>query len=672
MATLAGGPELLKPTPRLGNEQPAATSPSPSTLGRQSTADPAVLHCLQYDNTVRESAAAASADKRAAGSNQVQRTWSFSRTQPSQLKQLIAREEQTRATAFQTALFEQAFYTYAVLVQAIIGNLSRISRTHRRRWPLLTEYLRCLEYHRTLCLALLPPVEELGQPAHLQDFERQRAMSASSLSSASSGAPDADAAEALSPQNSPSKRNRPAVNLSGRRLSDPGTSNASPPGRRLSEPGSIGHWLAATEGKEPVVSPSSDGWTPSSPPTIEKPPPDLGHSTSSPALRRRSCGSSPAVEQASADEKVLQQAAAEADSRGASFTRQHSDRPPSQRVLSSASSASSAASAAEPRDGAVEEPRGEGGASARDGTDAEGGAVSGMQQLSCNDDSSALDPSTADSSAAGLLASDVTPAVLELPRVPQLPPVFSLETDPPGATSHFVQTTPFDVFKVRGANYLEDKVKTDASASALDLLGADLVRTEAIAIEHACAGNAAVRMAQIRKDHPGRDILLINFQLPGRPGGISLMLWFGLTEVAKSDPSFYPLWQKWFSGDSDEFRNQRLKFIPHAHQASWMLKKAVGNRPVILGKAMKMRYHRGDSYLEIDIDIASSSAAVNLWGLVQSVAKGLVMDLGFVIEAQEKENLPELLLAAARVHKVDLGPSLPGLVEHGMGEAGAS
>ena len=48
-----------------------------------------------------------------------------------------------------------------------------------------------------------------------------------------------------------------------------------------------------------------------------------------------------------------------------------------------------------------------------------------------------------------------------------------------------MQTTPFDVFKVRGANYLEDKVKMDASASALDLLGADLVRTEASAIEHA-------------------------------------------------------------------------------------------------------------------------------------------------------------------------------------------
>ena len=608
----------------------------------------------------------------------MRRTWSFlySSAKSSQLKQLIAREEQTRAQAFQKALFEQAFHTYAVLVQAIVGNLSRISRTHRRRWPLLAEYLRCLEYHRTLSLALLPPVEELGQPAHLQDFERMRALSASSLSSASS--PEVpDAAEARSAQNSPSKicfepssasppRHRstePRTSSLERQQSDdriivePWTRNAGPP-QRVSEPGLIVHWLAATD-----VVPSSRTATP--PQAIEASPPALSRSTTSPMPHRRG-GASTVVQQASADKMVLQQASAEADSRAASFERQHSDRPP--RSASSVSSVS-ASSVAEPRDRAVE-PSVELTASARDGTGAEGGAMTGMRQLSC-DAGSALDPSAADSSVAVRLAK-ASPAVLEPPRVPQLPPAFSLKTDPPGATSHFVQPTPFDVFKVRGANYLEDKAKVDASASALDLLGADLVRTQATAIEHACAGNAAVRMAQIREEHPGRDILLVNFQLPGRPGGISLMLWFGLTEAARSNPSFYPLWKKWFSGDSDQFRNQRLKFIPHVHQASWMLKKAVGNRAVILGKAMQMRYHRGDSYLEIDIDIASSSTAVNLWGLVQSVAKGLVMDLGFVLEAQERENLPEVLLAAARVHKVDLGPSLPGLERHDVREASAS
>ena len=46
---------------------------------------------------------------------------------------------------------------------------------------------------------------------------------------------------------------------------------------------------------------------------------------------------------------------------------------------------------------------------------------------------------------------------------------------------------------------------------------------------------------------------------------------------------------------------------------------------------MKMRYYRGDSYLEIDIDIASSSAAVNLWGLVQSVTLTLTLYLALTL-----------------------------------------
>ena len=98
--------------------------------------DPAVVQCLQYDAVVREAAANASFDQRGSiTAGGVQRTWSFSRSSAtgSQMRQLIAREEVTRAQAFQTALLEQGFYTYAVLLQAIVGNLSRVSRGHRRR-----------------------------------------------------------------------------------------------------------------------------------------------------------------------------------------------------------------------------------------------------------------------------------------------------------------------------------------------------------------------------------------------------------------------------------------------------------------------------------------------------------------------------------------------------------
>ncbi len=573
----------------------AAEAPNPPLPGRRPSTDPQILQALQYDVTVRESAAAAAADKKASGSNQVQRTWSFSNSngRSSQLKQLIAKEEQTRAHAFQTALLEQAFYTYAVLVQAIVGNLSRISRTHRRRWPLLVDYLRCLEQHRMLCLALLPPVEDLGQPAHLQEFERP-------------------------PAPAPAPGHESPV---------PGKKQGS---GKEKTPGSIGHWLAATEGKEPVPTTSPTGWSEPSAPQIEAPSPP----------RHRPTATSPLLEQASADELVLQQAAAAADSRAARFSPPASPAPKPR-------SPEPAPAAAPPRSPVP----------------APAAAVPpGPEYPSTPGPLASSDPA-ASSSAEPDAAPPAAPQTPAVPRVPQLPPDFTLQNDPPDATAHFIQTTPLDVFKVRGANYLDDKVKVTASQSALELLGADLVRTQEAAIEHACIGNAAARLAQIRKDHPGRDILLLNWQLPGRPGGISLMLWLGLAEEAKSNASFFPLWQKWYAGESDDFRNQRLKFIPHAHQASWMLKRAVGNRPAILGKAMKMRYHRGDGYLEIDVDIASSSTAVNLWGLVQGVAKGLVMDLGFVLEAQEREWLPELLLAAVRVHKVDLGPSLPELVE---------
>ena len=47
---------------------------------------------------------------------------------------------------------------------------------------------------------------------------------------------------------------------------------------------------------------------------------------------------------------------------------------------------------------------------------------------------------------------------------------------------------------------------------------------------------------------------------------------------------------------------------------------------------------------------------------MSSVAKGLVMDLAFILEAQEACWLPEQLLAAVRVCKVDMA-SVAGLVD---------
>lgn len=68
----------------------------------------------------------------------------------------------------------------------------------------------------------------------------------------------------------------------------------------------------------------------------------------------------------------------------------------------------------------------------------------------------------------------------------------------------------------------------------------------------------------------------------------------------------------------------------------------------------QVRYHRGEGYLEVDVDIASSMMAAGLWRAVENVCRTLIIDLAFVIEAQEEHELPERLMASVRFHKLDL------------------
>ena len=125
---------------------------------------PAVQQCLLYDANVRR-AAANCAEVDVLG-GQRQRSWSFSRGSSalsSKARQLIEREEATRVQAFQAALLERTFHTYALVLEMMVANLVRAAKGSRRmrRSEVLKEYLHALEQHRALshaCTALaLPP-----------------------------------------------------------------------------------------------------------------------------------------------------------------------------------------------------------------------------------------------------------------------------------------------------------------------------------------------------------------------------------------------------------------------------------------------------------------------------------------------------------------------------------
>lgn len=97
-------------------------------------------------------------------------------------------------------------------------------------------------------------------------------------------------------------------------------------------------------------------------------------------------------------------------------------------------------------------------------------------------------------------------------------------------------------------------------------------------------------------------------------------------------------------------RNKKFKVIPSIRKGSWVVKKAVGQKPAIIGKALTTTYHEAkNQYLEVDIDVNSSKIAQFMMGVVKGAAKDFVIDIGFLIESQEEDELPEMLLGTVRL-----------------------
>jgi hypothetical protein len=51
-------------------------------------------------------------------------------------------------------------------------------------------------------------------------------------------------------------------------------------------------------------------------------------------------------------------------------------------------------------------------------------------------------------------------------------------------------------------------------------------------------------------------------------------------------------------------------------EGPWVVKMAVGNKPALIGKKLRLHYTRGVRFFEIDIDIGSSSVASRVLTLV--------------------------------------------------------
>ena len=109
----------------------------------------------------------------------------------------------------------------------------------------------------------------------------------------------------------------------------------------------------------------------------------------------------------------------------------------------------------------------------------------------------------------------------------------------------------------------------------------------------------------------------------------------------------------WIMGDS-LYKNQRLKLIPYVVQGPWVVRNLVTGKPAIIGTKLPVSYHCKDNLLVAELDIGNSSnTAKRIVSLCRRYMNALTCDIGFVIEGNTAQELPEQMLGAIRIHGVD-------------------
>lgn len=215
-----------------------------------------------------------------------------------------------------------------------------------------------------------------------------------------------------------------------------------------------------------------------------------------------------------------------------------------------------------------------------------------------------------------------------------------------------------DVFSVRGAEYFSKKQKVPAGEWLMKPLGMDWLRSSA-RLDHVLARRDNRTMAALRRAQgEGRAlkafVFAVNLQVPGREQQHSAVFYYATEDPIPPGSLFY----RFLHGD-DAFRNSRFKLLNRIVKGPWIVRAAVGNHAAcLLGKALTCRYHRGENYLEIDVDIGSSALASSIIHLALGYVTSVSVNMAFMVESQAEEELPERVLGAVRIHQIEMSSAL--------------
>ena len=231
-------------------------------------------------------------------------------------------------------------------------------------------------------------------------------------------------------------------------------------------------------------------------------------------------------------------------------------------------------------------------------------------------------------------------------------------------------------FLVRGPSYKKNRVKINAGASIGRLVAVDLVLVDkpiltgmsihpTERVQLALERERKLKRLGKQSDMPAF-VFMVNIVLPGPPF-YHAVYYYAVDDMSIIDGSngtaSSRLCQRFLFGNSDDFRDRTFKLIPQIVEGNFMVRKAVGSTPAIMGTKLQQLYVRSDRYMEVILNCGSSAVATGVIRLSLGYAKTLVVDMGFLLEGDEDEYLPERIFGCARMKHVEFGHGMLRKVE---------